>query len=57
MLRFWYGVRMIFPHAFENTFFIVIFGTPVLLTMLVTKIKPEGKTSICISLTLQNTIF
>lgn len=40
---FWYGVRMIFPHAFENTFFIVIFGTPVLLTMLVTKIKPEGK--------------
>ncbi|MED1780006.1 conjugal transfer protein [Bacillus subtilis] len=40
---FWYGVRMIFPHAFDNSFVIVIFGIPIFLTMLVTKIKPEGK--------------
>ncbi|MGF4041186.1 conjugal transfer protein [Bacillus subtilis] len=40
---FWYGVRMIFPHAFDNSYVIVIFGIPFFLTMLVTKIKPEGK--------------
>ncbi|MEC1268365.1 conjugal transfer protein [Bacillus vallismortis] len=40
---FWYGVRSIFPHAFDNSYVIVIFGIPFFLTMLVTKIKPEGK--------------
>lgn len=40
---FWYGVRMIFPHAFDHSYVIVIFGIPFFLTMLVTKIKPEGK--------------
>lgn len=25
---FWYGVRMIFPHAFDNSYVIVIFGIP-----------------------------
>lgn len=40
---FWYGVRMVFPYAFDKTFIFVIFGTPLLLTILVTKIKPEGK--------------
>ncbi|MCY9361229.1 conjugal transfer protein, partial [Bacillus spizizenii] len=30
-------------HAFDNSFVIVIFGIPIFLTMLVTKIKPEGK--------------
>ncbi|MCY8486370.1 conjugal transfer protein [Bacillus atrophaeus] len=40
---FWYGVRIIFPHAFDKSFVIVIFGIPIFLTMLVTKIKPEGK--------------
>lgn len=40
---FWYGVRMIFPHAFNKSFMIVIFGIPIFLTILVTKIKPEGK--------------
>ncbi|MCY7479584.1 conjugal transfer protein [Bacillus safensis] len=40
---FFIGVRKIFPHAFENTFVIVIFGIPLGLTILITKIKPEGK--------------
>ncbi|AVM23322.1 conjugal transfer protein [Bacillus pumilus] len=40
---FFIGVRRIFPHAFENTFVIVIFGIPLGLTILITKIKPEGK--------------
>lgn len=40
---FWYGVRKVFPHAFENSSIFVIFGIPIFLTMLVTKIKPEGK--------------
>ncbi|MEC0490200.1 conjugal transfer protein [Bacillus licheniformis] len=40
---FYCGVRRIFPHAFEKTSILVIFGVPVFLTLLVTKIKPEGK--------------
>lgn len=40
---FFLGVRKIFPSAFENTFVIVIFGIPLGLTILVSKIKPEGK--------------
>ncbi|MDA1478034.1 conjugal transfer protein [Bacillus changyiensis] len=40
---FWYGVRRIFPHAFDNSFVIIVLGIPIFLTMLVTKIKPEGK--------------
>ncbi|PRS32124.1 conjugal transfer protein [Bacillus pumilus] len=40
---FFLGVRKIFPSAFENTFVIVIFGIPLGLTILITKIKPEGK--------------
>ncbi|WP_090239016.1 conjugal transfer protein [Fictibacillus solisalsi] len=40
---FWYGVRMVFPNAFDKTFILVIFGIPLLFTTLVTKIKPEGK--------------
>lgn len=40
---FFLGVRKFFPSAFENTFVIVIFGIPLGLTILITKIKPEGK--------------
>ncbi|MFP7269058.1 conjugal transfer protein [Bacillus altitudinis] len=40
---FFLGVRKFFPSAFENTYVIVIFGIPLGLTILITKIKPEGK--------------
>lgn len=38
-----YIIRMGFPHAFANTWFIYLVGIPLALTMFVTKIKPEGK--------------
>ncbi|MFB4212958.1 conjugal transfer protein [Shouchella sp. JSM 1781072] len=36
-------IRMGFPHAFERTFVMWLIGLPLALTILVTKIKPEGK--------------
>ncbi|MED1423126.1 conjugal transfer protein [Bacillus altitudinis] len=40
---FFLGVRKFFPSAFENTYVIVILGIPLGLTILISKVKPEGK--------------
>ncbi|MBP2079781.1 conjugal transfer protein [Oceanobacillus polygoni] len=36
-------IRRVYPYAFSDTWFVFLIGIPLLLTWLVTKIKPEGK--------------
>lgn len=36
-------IRKVYPYAFEDTWAILLFGIPTLLTTLVKKIEPEGK--------------
>lgn len=38
-----YLIRQEFPYAFANTWFVFLAGIPLLFTILVKKIKPEGK--------------
>ncbi|WP_017795727.1 conjugal transfer protein [Oceanobacillus kimchii] len=37
------GIRQFYPHAFSSTWVIFLIGIPLALTMLVTKVNPEGK--------------
>lgn len=36
-------IRKVYPYAFSNTWFVFLVGVPLVLSILVTKIKPEGK--------------
>lgn len=38
-----YIIRKVYPYAFSSSWFIFLVGVPLMLTWLVTKIKPEGK--------------
>ena len=37
------GIRQVYPNAFSSTWFMFLIGIPLLLTMAVMKVKPEGK--------------